>query len=171
MNIKISYKLKFSDNYFMEDLDSMDWRLLAFLQERGRISNLELAAAVHLSPAQCHRRHKRLEESGLIRRYEARLDPVQIGVGVVAFVQVSMERGHIKEVKKFRDAVLTQAQVQECYAITGDADYMLKVAARDLKSLSDFLLGTIAVLPGVHSVRSSVCLDEVKCTSAWPLQV
>jgi DNA-binding Lrp family transcriptional regulator len=159
------------NNNFMESLDSTDWRLLACLQERGRISNLELAAAVHLSPAQCHRRHKRLEDLGLIRRYETRLDPAQIGVGVVAFVQVSMERGHIREVKKFRDAVQTQAQVQECYAVTGDADYMLKVAARDLKSLSDFLLGTIAVLPGVHSVRSSVCLDEVKCTSAWPLQV
>lgn len=154
----------------METMDALDWRLLACLQERGRISNLELAAAVHLSPAQCHRRHKRLEESGVIRRYEARLAPALIGVGVVAFVQVSMERGHIKEVKKFRDAVQNQVQVQECYAITGDADYMLKVAAPDLKSLSDFLLGTIAVLPGVHSVRSNVCLDEVKCTAALPLQ-
>jgi Lrp/AsnC family leucine-responsive transcriptional regulator len=154
----------------MIELDALDWRLLDCLQEHGRISNLELAAAVHLSAAQCHRRHKRLEESGLIRRYETRLDPAGVGVGVVAFVQVSMERGHIREVKKFRDAVQKQAQVQECYAITGDADYMLKVAASDLKSLSDFLLGTIAVLPGVHSVRSSVCLDEIKCTAALPLK-
>jgi DNA-binding Lrp family transcriptional regulator len=151
------------------DLDQTDRRILAHLQAHGRATNLELAEAVHLSPAQCNRRHRRLEDRGVVKRYEARLDATQVGLGVLAFVHVTMERGHIREVVKFRDVVSSLAQVQECYAVTGDFDYVLKVVARDLKALSDFLLGTLAQLPGVNGVRSSVCLDEVKCTSALPL--
>lgn len=150
-------------------LDATDRRILSHLQRHGRVSNLELAEVVHLSPAQCNRRHRRLEEQGYIRRYEARLDAPRLGLGVTAFVHVTMERGHIREVVKFRDVVSGLAEVQECYAVTGDFDYVLKVVARDLKALSDFLLGTLAQLPGVNGVRSSVCLDEVKCTSALPL--
>ncbi len=150
-------------------LDQTDRRILAHLQAHGRVSNLELAQAVHLSPAQCNRRHRRLEERGYVKRYEARLDAAKVGLVVLAIVHVTMERGHIREVVKFRDTIASLAQVQECYAVTGDFDYVLKVVARDLKALSDFLLGTLAQLPGVNGVRSSVCLDEVKCTSALPL--
>lgn len=152
------------------ELDATDRRILAHLQQHGRVSNLELAEAVHLSPAQCHRRHRRLEERGLIRRYEARLDAARLGLGVMAYVHVTMERGHIREVMKFRDIVAGMSQVQECYAVTGDFDYVLKVVARDLKLLSDFLLKTLALLPGVNAVRSSICLDEVKCTGALPIE-
>jgi DNA-binding Lrp family transcriptional regulator len=154
-----------------DDLDATDRRILAHLQEHGRVSNLELAQAVHLSPAQCHRRHRRLEERGFVRRYETRLDAERLGLGVTAYVHVTMERGHIREVRKFRDVVASLAQVQECHAVTGDFDYVLKVVARDLKMLSDFLLCTLALLPGVNAVRSSVCLEEVKCTSALPLEL
>ena len=150
-------------------LDPADLRILAHLQVHGRVSNLELAEAVHLSPAQCHRRHRRLEERGFVRRYEARLDAALLGLGVTAFVHVTMERGHMREVGQFREVVRSMGQVQECHAVTGDFDYVLKVVARDLKHLSDFLLRTLAQLPGVNGVRSSVCLDEVKCTSALPL--
>ena len=151
-------------------LDAIDRRILAHLQSNGRASNLELAEAARLSPAQCNRRHRRLEEQGLVRRYEARLDAQRLGLGVTAFVHVTMERGHVREIKPFRSFVESLAQVQECYAVTGDFDYVLKVVARDLKSLSDFLLGTLMQLPGVNAVRSSVCLDEVKCTAALPLE-
>lgn len=153
----------------MNDLDAIDLRLLSHLQRHGRISNLELAQAVHLSPAQCHRRHRRLEELGYVKGYEARLDAPRLGLGVLAYVHVTMERGHMREVTRFRDALMALDQVQECHAVTGDFDYMLKVVARDLKHLSDFLLGTVALLPGVNGVRSSVCLDEIKATAALPL--
>jgi Lrp/AsnC family transcriptional regulator, leucine-responsive regulatory protein len=152
------------------ELDATDRRILAHLQQHGRVSNLELAEAVHLSAAQCHRRHRRLEERGFVQRYEARLDATRLGLGVMAYVHVTMERGHFREVDKFRELVSHMAQVQECYAVTGDFDYVLKVVARDLKMLSDFLLRTLAQLPGVNGVRSSVCLDEVKCTGALPLE-
>jgi DNA-binding Lrp family transcriptional regulator len=81
-----------------------------------------------------------------------------------------MERGHIREVAKFRQRIAGMSQVQECYAVTGDFDYVLKVVERDLKSLSDFLLKTLALLPGVNAVRSSICLDEVKCTTALSVE-
>ena len=151
-------------------LDQIDRRILAYLQMHGRASNLELAEAVHLSAAQCNRRHRRLEERGLIRRYEARLDAARVGLGVLAFVHVTMERGHMRDILKLRGLVGDLTQVQECYAVTGDFDYVLKVVARDLKALSDFLLGTLMQLPGVNGVRSSVCLDEIKATSALPLE-
>lgn len=153
------------------ELDRTDRRLLDVLQEHGRASNLELAEAINLSPAQTLRRHRRLEESGIIKRYEARLDGTMLGFGVVAFIHVTMERGHIRDLSKFKGLVTELAQIQECFSVTGDIDYVLKVVARDLKSLSDFLLDTLMRIPGVSGVRSSVCLDEIKCTSAMPLDL
>ena len=150
-------------------LDAVDRRILDHLQTHARATTLELAEAAHLSPAQCNRRHRRLEEAGLITRYETRLDAPALGLHVVAFVNVVMERGHIRELGKFKALVGDLAQIQECYAVTGDSDYVLKVVARDLKSLSDFLMDTLMRTPGVQTVRSTVCLDEVKCTGALPL--
>ena len=155
---------------YSSKLDATDRRILEQLQHNGRVSNLELAEAVGLSPAQSHRRHRRLEERGLIRGYETRLDAARLGLTVMAYVNVTMERGHIREVPKFRQRIASMSQVLECYAVTGDFDYVLKVVERDLKSLSDFLLKTLALLPGVNAVRSSICLDEVKCTAALSVE-
>ena len=151
-------------------LDPIDLRLLAALQEDGRASNLQLAQTIKLSPAQTLRRHRRLEDMGIIRRYEARLDAGSLGYGVVAFIQVTMERGHMRELVKFKELVAKLPHVQECYSVTGDIDYVLKVVARDLKGLSEFLLDTLMRAPGVNSVQSIVCLDELKGTSAMPLE-
>jgi Lrp/AsnC family leucine-responsive transcriptional regulator len=151
------------------ELDRLDCRILVHLQEHGRITNLELAQAVGLSAAQCHRRHRRLEEVGLITRYETRLNAERLGLGVVAFIHLTMERGHIRELAKFKDLIASSPQVLECYSVTGDFDYVIKVIASDLKALSVFLMDTLMRMPGVTGVRSSVCLDEVKCTGALPL--
>jgi len=151
------------------DMDRIDRRLLAHLQLNGRASNLELAQAVGLSPAQCHRRHRRLEEQGYIAGYAARLDAVRLNLGVIAFIDVAMEKGHIRDLKKFTDVIVDLPEILECYSVTGDFDYVIKVVARDLKSLSTFLMEKLMRLPGVNSVRSSICLDELKCTTALPL--
>lgn len=151
------------------ELDRIDRQILAHLQRDARASNLELAEAVQLSPAQCHRRHRRLEAMGLIRGYEARLEAARLGWTVTAFIHVSMERSHVRELDQFLVHVRQLDEVQECYSVTGDFDYVLKVTARDLPSLSKFLMGTLMRLPGVASVRSSVCMDEIKCTSALPV--
>jgi Lrp/AsnC family transcriptional regulator, leucine-responsive regulatory protein len=151
------------------ELDQVDRRILDHLQRDARATAVELAAAAHLSPAQCNRRHRRLEDSGVVGRYETRLVASKLGLNVVAFVNVTMERGHIRELSRFKALVGDLAQIQECYAVTGDSDYVMKVVARDLKSLSDFLMDTLMCSPGVQSVRSTVCLDEIKCTSALPV--
>ena len=150
-------------------LDRTDLRMLRILQEHGRATNLELAEAVNLSASQCHRRHRRLEELGIITGYETRLNPASLGLGVVAFVHVSMEKGHIANLRKFTDAIKALPEVLECFSVTGDFDYVIKVVARDLKALSQFLMETVMVLPGVSNVRSSVCLDQIKNTGSLPL--
>jgi Lrp/AsnC family leucine-responsive transcriptional regulator len=151
------------------DFDRIDRKILGYLQEHGRASNLDLAEAASLSPAQSHRRHRRLEEQGFIARYETRLNAVRLGLSVVAFIHVAMEKGHIRDLKKFTDVIVDLPEIQECYSVTGDFDYVIKVVAHDLKSLSQFLMDKLMRLPGVSSVRSSVCLDEIKCTSSLPL--
>jgi Lrp/AsnC family transcriptional regulator, leucine-responsive regulatory protein len=151
------------------DLDRIDLRILDHLQGHARATNLELAQAANLSPAQCHRRHRRLEEAGYVGRYETRLNAARMGLTVVAFVHVSMERGHVRELEKFKSVLVNLPEVQECYVVTGDFDYVLKVVTRDLPALSRFLMDTLMRLPGVAAVRSSVCMEEVKCTSALPL--
>jgi Lrp/AsnC family leucine-responsive transcriptional regulator len=150
-------------------LDRTDRRILAFLQNHGRATNLEIAEAARLSPAQSLRRHRRLEERRFISAYEARLAPAALGLTVIAFVHVSMEKGHIRDLPQFNALIGDMAEVQECYSVTGDFDYVIKVVARDLKALSTFLMDRLMRVRGVTSVRSSVCLDEIKCTAALPL--
>ena len=118
---------------FKTDIDTIDRKLLDHLQEHGRASNLELAAITRLSPAQCHRRHRRLESAGFIVRYETRLNPETLGLSVIAFISVTMEKTHAQDLEKFRQAVADLPHVLECYSVTGDFDYVLKVAADDLK--------------------------------------
>ena len=151
------------------DFDRIDRQILAFLQDHGRASNLELAQAVGLSPAQTHRRHRRLEELGVISRYETRLNPAHLGLGVVAFIHVAMEKGHIRDLNKFTGVVVDLPEILECYSVTGDFDYVIKVITQDLKALSVFLMDKLMRLPGVNSVRSSVCLDQIKGTGALPV--
>ncbi|MCX7902018.1 MAG: Lrp/AsnC family transcriptional regulator [Burkholderiaceae bacterium] len=151
------------------ELDRTDRKLLAYLQGHARASNVELAEAVSLSAPQCYRRHRRLEAAGVIAAYETRLAAARLGFGVTAFIHVTMDKGHVRDLPKFRAMVAALPEIQECYAVTGDFDYVLKVVARDLQALSRFLMETLMKLPGVTAVRSSVCLDEIKCTSALPL--
>ena len=151
------------------ELDAIDKRILRTLQTQGRISNLELAQAVHLSPAQANRRHRRLEAMGLIQAYEARLDAAALGLSVRAFVHVTMAPAHAQSLEAFRQRIADLDAVLECHAVSGDFDYVLKVVAADLKALSELIMGTIMALPGVQSVRSTVCLDELKATAALPL--
>jgi Lrp/AsnC family leucine-responsive transcriptional regulator len=153
----------------MEQLDAFDLRILAALQEDGRLTNAALAERVHLSPSQVHRRTRQLEESGAIRRTVALLDPSRLGLGVIAFTNVSLERHSDVRATAFHDAIAAMPEVLACYSVTGEADYLLQVAATDLKAFSDFLMHRLMHLPGVRSVHSSVVLERVKETTALPL--
>lgn len=133
----------------VEKLDRYDRILLRTLQANGRASNVELSEQVNLSPPQCYRRVQRLEKDGIIRGYAAQVEPAAIGLGVVAFVNLNIAREQFKQVRKLEKAIRLFPEILECYTISGDFDYLLKVAASDLKSLSAFLTDRLMQVPGV----------------------
>ncbi|MQR00612.1 Lrp/AsnC family transcriptional regulator [Glaciimonas soli] len=153
----------------MEKLDRYDQILLRTLQVSGRASNVELSEQVNLSPPQCYRRVQRLENEGVIRSYTAQVDPAKIGLGVTAFVSLSIAREQFKQVRTLEKGIRAFPEILECYTISGDFDYLLKVVATDLKSLSSFLTDRLMQVQGVASVKSMVCLEEIKPPSPLPV--
>ncbi|KAF3997130.1 Lrp/AsnC family transcriptional regulator [Glaciimonas immobilis] len=153
----------------MENLDRYDKIILRMLQANGRASNVELSEQVNLSPPQCYRRVHRLEKEGIIRGYAAQVEPAAIGLGVTAFVSLNIAREQFKQVRKLEKIIRAFPEILECYAISGDFDYLLKVVANDLKSLSGFLTDRLMQVPGVAGVKSMVCLEEIKSPSPLPL--
>ena len=150
-------------------LDRTDLRLLALLQRNGRATNADIAAQVNLSPSACLRRIQRLEATGVIAGYAARVDPKAIGMGLQAFVRVQLEKHDPASVQLFGDGVRAWDEVVACYALTGDMDYLLHVVVEDLDHFSRFLLDRLLNDSGVADVNSSFVLRTVKQTGALPL--
>ncbi|WGD29927.1 Lrp/AsnC family transcriptional regulator [Ancylobacter sp. WKF20] len=150
-------------------LDMFDLRILRELQEDGRLTNQELSERIGLSPSPCLRRTRRLEEEGLIAGYEARLDASKLGLGVMAFIHVHLERQVEEAARDFEAAVLALPQVVACYSVTGDSDYMLHVVCEDLEGFAHFAHAILMGLPGVRGVRSSLALKRVKERARLPL--
>ncbi|HLY56101.1 MAG TPA: Lrp/AsnC family transcriptional regulator [Stellaceae bacterium] len=153
----------------MTTLDLFDLRLLAALQEDGRLTNAELAERTLLSPSQCARRVQRLRETGFIERFVAVLDAQKLGIGVRAYVSVVMRSHGEAETRAFRDRLLRLPEVQECCKLTGDSDYLLKIATRDLADYNRILTEYLLKSPDIATVRSGIMLEEVKSTTALPL--
>lgn len=156
------------------DLDRTDLRILDILQREGRLTNLELAERVSLSPSPCLRRVKRLEESGLIRGYVALLEPARLGLELLAFLNVKLEkrapvRGGRLAFDDFRDAVQGWPEVVACHSTSGDADYLMQVRVENLAHFTRFVMETLLRHPGVTDVRSSFALERIKDTTALPL--
>jgi Lrp/AsnC family leucine-responsive transcriptional regulator len=150
-------------------LDRIDRRILELLQKDGRLTNLELAQRIALSPAPTLRRVKRLEEAGVIRQYAALLDPSAIGLGLLAYVSVKLEKRGKMPIDAFSDAVSRWPEVVACYAMTGDMDYLLRVHVEDLEHFSRFLMDHLLKQTGVIDVKSNFVLDRFKDTTALPL--
>lgn len=150
-------------------MDSFDVKLLAALQEDGRLTNFELADRVGLSASQCSRRRAALEEAGIIASYHARLDAESIGLGIVVFVQVTLATHSPDNSTRFMDLVENLDEVQEAYSLTGEADYLIKLALTDLKALSRILNEDFLAHDSVAHVRSSIVLDRLKQTAKLPL--
>jgi Lrp/AsnC family leucine-responsive transcriptional regulator len=154
----------------MTRIDVLDGRLLDELQRHGRASNVELSQAVHLSAPQCFRRVKALEERGVIRSYAAQVDREALGLGVMAFVSVDLMAEQFGRVREFEQIIRDFPQILECHTVSGDSDYLLKVVARDLKALSQFLTDRLMQIPGVANVRSMICMEEIKPPSPLPVE-
>jgi len=149
--------------------DAIDRRILDRLQEDARLSNVELARAVNLSPSPCLARVRRLEESGLIRRYVTLLDPVKLGLTVSVLVQVTLEKQIEPALEAFEKAIRARPEVMECYLMTGDADYLLRVVVPDVQAFERFILDFLSRVPGVGNIKSSFALKQVKYQTALPL--
>lgn len=150
-------------------LDDVDRRILTALQENARISNVELAEQVGISPSPCWRRVRDLEEKAIIARYVTLLEPANIGLPVSVFIQVSLERQVEAALEEFERAVGGWPEVMECYLMTGDADYLLRVVVADLDAYHRFLVDHLTRVPGVASIKSSFALKQVKYRTALPL--
>mgnify|MGYP001552555193 FL=1 len=150
-------------------LDTIDRKILIVLQASGRASNVELAGTVHLSAPQCYRRTRALEERGVIRGYAAQVDAGALGFGVTAYVNVSLAGDQFARVREIESEIAAYPEVLECHAVSGDYDYLLKVVAHDLKSLSQLLTDRLMQIAGVDDVRSMICLEEIKPPSPVPV--
>jgi Lrp/AsnC family transcriptional regulator, leucine-responsive regulatory protein len=150
-------------------LTRTDRRLLEILQKDGRLTNLELAERVSLSPSACLRRVRALEKAGVIRRYAALVEPRRVGLAMTAFVNVKLEKRGRPPTDAFARAVRDWPEVMGCYSLTGDMDYLLRVQVEDLEHFSRFVMDSLLKHPGVLDVKSSFVLEEVKETTALPL--
>lgn len=154
----------------MLTLDRTDKRILDELQKDGRISNLELAEKIGLSPSPCSRRVKALMDSGVIGKTVTLLDEEALGLSLIALIHISMDRHTPDRFEVFEQAVASFPEVLECLMITGsEADYLLKVVVQDMKSYQHFLLGKLTRLAGVTGVQSSFVMRKVVYSTALPL--
>ena len=151
------------------ELDSIDHRILEILQREGRLSNQELSDRVALSPAPCLRRVRALEKAGVIRQYAALLDPRRVGLGMMSFVTVKLEKKGKMPAEDFARAVQGWPEVVGCYAMTGETDYFLQVFVEDLDHYTRFLMGRLLKQAGVVDVKSNIVLEAIKDTTALPL--
>lgn len=152
-------------------LDKFEKLILKVLQRNGRASTQELSDAVGLSPSPCWRRVKRLEEDGYISRYAAILDRKKLGLNALAHVQVSLINHDVSSIDRFRAFVEKNDQVLECASITGDFDYILKVAARDPEGLEQFIMQNLLRLDIVRSTTTIFILRQMKVSGALPVDV
>lgn len=150
-------------------LDETDLKILRVLQEDARITNVELAARVHLSPSPCLARVRALEAEGIVKRHVTLLDPRKVGLGVSVFVQITLERQVERALEQFEQAIIDYDEVMECYLMTGDADYLIRIVVPDVETLERFIVQELTKLPGVANIRSSFALKQVKYKTALPL--
>jgi DNA-binding Lrp family transcriptional regulator len=153
----------------MVSVDPFDLKILAALQDDGRLTNQQLADVAGLSASQCSRRRMRLEQEKVISGYHAELASEVLGFGVIAFIHITLATHSPDNAKKFRALVNRVDDIQEAYSLTGDADYLLKAVLRDLKSLSDIVNNVLMPHQSVAHVRSSIVLDRLKETQKLPL--
>lgn len=150
-------------------LDALDLRLLRALQEDARLTNQQIGERIGLSASQCSRRRAALEAAGLIRGYHAELDAERLGLHLLVFIQVTLASHSGDNARRFRDLVSRLEEVQEAYAMTGDADYLIKAVVRDLKGLSVLVNDVLLPHESVARVRSSIVLDRLKASGSLPL--
>jgi len=150
-------------------LDPIDIRILNELQNDSSHSNVELAKRVHLSPSPCLMRVKALKDKGVIRNYVALADPKILGLGLNVFISISLKEQSKEALAEFEQRISEHDEVMECYLMTGDSDYLIRVAVADMGALEKFILEQLTPIPGIEKIRSSFALKQVRYKTALPL--
>jgi Lrp/AsnC family transcriptional regulator, leucine-responsive regulatory protein len=151
------------------ELDAIDLRILAELQQDGALTNVELARRVHLSPSPCLARVKALEAGGVIERYVALASAKALGLGLNVFINISLKEQSKSALAEFEQRIAEHDEVMECYLMTGDSDYLIRVAVADMGALERFILEQLTPIPGIEKIRSSFALKQVRYKTALPL--
>ncbi len=151
-------------------LDEIDRALLRNLQVEGRLSNVELARKINLSPPATLARMRRLEKDGYIRSYTTVVDRDKAGYDLLCFIHIAMQMHQFEQVDKFRRLIQKMPEVLECHHITGEYDYLMKVVLRNRKDLERFVVDHLTPIPGVSRIHTSLVFTEVKSTTALPLE-
>ena len=154
---------------FGTDLDRIDRKILAILQDDGRIANLKLAESVALSPTAVLARVQRLTREGYILGYEARLNPLKLGAGMLVFVEVLLDSTTPNVFDQFKAAVQVRPEIMECHMVAGGFDYLLKTRTADMNAYREFAGAVLWQLPGVRETRTYAVMEEVKHTTRLPL--
>lgn len=152
------------------DLDGMDLKILALLQRRGESTAAEVGTEVGLSQSPCWRRIQRLAETGFIKRRVALLDRKRLGLDVLVFAHVKLEAHGGNKVAEFRDAICKIPEVQECFVLMGQVDFLLKVVTSDIEAYERLFFDAFSQLPGVREINSMIAVSSVKETTELPLQ-
>jgi Lrp/AsnC family transcriptional regulator, leucine-responsive regulatory protein len=150
-------------------LDKLDLKILAELQKDGSLTNVELARRVRLSPSPCLMRVKALEQSGVIDRYVALASPKALGLGLNVFISISLKEQSKDKLAEFERRIAEHDEVMECYLMSGDSDYLIRVALADIGALEKFILNQLTPIPGIEKIRSSFALKQVRYKTALPL--
>ena len=150
-------------------LDIVDLKILTELQRDGSLSNVELAKRVHLSPSPCLARVKALEQAGVIDRYVALANASVLGLGLNVFISISLKEQSKEALATFEQRIAEHDEVMECYLMTGDSDYLIRVALPDIAALEKFILEQLTPIPGIEKIRSSFALKQVRYKTALPL--
>jgi Lrp/AsnC family transcriptional regulator, leucine-responsive regulatory protein len=153
-----------------ESLDATDLRILDILQKDGSLSNVELAKQVHLSPSPCLTRVKALEANGVIQRYVALVSSTAVGLGLNVFINISLKSQSKQALADFEKTISEHDEVMECYLMTGDSDYLIRVAVADIGALERFILDQLTPIKGIEKIRSSFALKQVRYKTALPLK-
>jgi len=152
-----------------ERLDLVDLRILDELQRDGSLTNVELARRLNLSPSPCLSRVKALEAQGVIQRYVAIVSAASLGLGLNVFISISLKTQSKEALAVFEERINQQDAVMECYLMTGDSDYLIRVAVTDIVALEKFILEQLTPIPGIEKIRSSFALKQVRYKTALPL--
>jgi Lrp/AsnC family leucine-responsive transcriptional regulator len=150
-------------------IDAVDLRILNELQMDGSLTNLELAKRVHLSPSPCLTRVKALEKAGVIDRYVALVQPKSLGLNLSVFISISLKEQSKSALAAFEKSIADHDEIMECYLMTGDSDYLIRVAVADITALEKFILEQLTPIAGIEKIRSSFALKQVKYKTALPL--